>query len=368
MDEVVPEVYAKAVREHDLQPVERPTMEVLEETDGRPTRLKATVEVRPEIELGEYKGVEISRPPASITDEDVDHSIAALAKERATLVPVDRPAQAGDVVTLDYQGSVDGVTFEGGTATGQEVELSEGRFIPGFVAGIVGMTVGESRDVEAQFPDPYAEPSLAGKAARFAVTMHEVKQLELPEINDEFAQAVSSNQTVAELRADVRKRLEAIAQSRERRAIGNALMEKLLAVQEFPLPESLVESEIDNLMNDVASAATRAGSTFEAYLEQIGKTEEELRTQYRSEAESRVKATLLVEQIAKRENIVATPADIQEELEALARQYGQPVARIRKALGNNVLSLMDGIVRNKTLDFLVDNAKVVTEETSGATT
>jgi trigger factor len=366
MDEVLPEAYAKAVREHDLQPVERPTMEVLEESDGRPTRLKATVEVRPEIELGEYKGIEITRPPLRITDEDVDRSLSALARERATLAPVDRPAQLADVLTVDYEGRVDGEAFEGGTAQGQEMELAEERFIPGFVAGIVGMKAGETREIDVTFPDPYAEPSLAGKAARFTIAVHEVKQLELPEINDEFAQAVSSSQSVAELQADIRKRLEAIAQSRERRAIGNAVMEKLLVAQEFPLPETLVDAEIDNLVNDVASTATRAGTTFEAYLEQIGKTADELRAQYRPEAESRVKATLIVEQIARTEKIVATPADVQEELEALARQYGQPVARIRKALGNNVLSLMDGIIRNKTLDFLIDNAEVTTEETSGS--
>ncbi len=358
VEEVVPEVYAKAVREHDLEPVNRPKMEVLEETDGRPTRVKATVEVRPEIALQQYKGVAVSRPAVVVTDDDVERSLRALAKERAMLVPVERPAELGDVVTLDYEGKIDGVAFEGGSASGESTELTDGRFIPGFVAGIVGMSAGETKDVAAQFPDGYAQAELAGKNAVFTVALRDVKRFDLPEIDDEFAASVSDNQTVEELRADVRRRLEAISASRERRAVANAVLDALVRQHDFALPGTMVDAEVDHLVNDAVSAAARAGVAFEQYLTQLGKTEEELRAQYRSEAEVRVKTTLLVEHIAKAENIVATPADIAEELDALARQYRQPVAKVRKALGSNVLSLMDGIVRNKTLDFLVDHAEV----------
>lgn len=363
MEEVLPEVYAKAVREHDLEPVDRPKMEVVEEEGGRPRRLKATVEVRPEIALGEYKGLAVGKPDTAISDEDVTRSLEALAKERATVIPVDRPAQLGDVVTIDYRGTIDGEAFEGGTAEGQVTELREGRFIPGFVAGIVGMSAGESKDVTARFPDDYGQADLAGKDAVFAVTLHEVKQFELPAIDDEFARSISSSESLEDLRADVRRRLEAIAESRARRAVGNALIEKLLAAHDFPLPATLVEAETEQLVNEAAASASRSGTSMEEYLQQIGKSEEELRQEYRRDAELRVKSTLLVEEIAKKEHIAATPADISEELEALSRQYGQPVARIRKALGNGLLSLMDGIVRNKTLDFLIDHAEVAAEET-----
>ena len=358
VEEVVPEVYAKAVREHDLEPVGRPKMEVLEETDGRPTRVKATVEVRPEIALGRYKGVAVTRPPVVVTDDDVERSLQALAKERAMLVPVERGAQLGDVVTLDYEGKIDGIAFEGGSASGEATELTEGRFIPGFIAGIVGMRAGETKDVSATFPEGYAQAELAGKDAVFTVSLRDVKQFDLPSIDDEFAAGVSNNHTVEELRADVRRRLEAISASRERRAVANAVLDTLVREHDFALPETMVDAEVDHFMNDAASGAARAGVEFDQYLAQIGKSEDELRAQYRSDAETRVKTTLLVEQIAKTESIVATPADLAEELEALARQYRQPVANVRKALGNNVLSLMDGIVRNKTLDFLVDHAEV----------
>ncbi len=364
VDDVVPEVYARVIREHDLDPVDRPKLEVIEESDGRPIRLKATVEVRPVVELGAYKGAKVVRPPIVVTDEEVERSLTALAKERATLVPVSRPAQLGDVATLDYAGTIDGVAFEGGTATGATLELAEGRFVPGFVGGIVGMSPGESNNVELRFPDEYAASDVAGKQAVFAVTLHDLKEFELPALDDGFAQAVSGSQTVDELRAELRRRLEAVATARSRRVIGNAVLEQLLAAHAFALPQSMVEAELDRIMEDAAAAAASSGTSFDEYVQRLGTTEAALRTSRRAEAELRVKTTILVEQIAKAEQIVATPADIAAELEVLSRRYGQPVARIRKALGNNVLSLMDGIVRSKTLDLLIDNAEVGEQETT----
>ena len=266
LEDVVPEAYAKAVREHELNPVDRPKMEMLPEEDGKPKRVKATVEVRPEIELAPYRGIELEREAVATTDDDVTRSIEALAKDRATLVPADRAAQLGDVVTLDYEGKIDGVPFEGGSATGQPTELEEGRFIPGFATGIAGMTAGETKDVEAHFPDDYSEATLAGKTAVFTVTLHEVKQYELPPIDDAFAQAISENKTVDELRTDVRRRLDAIAEGRARRTLGNAVMEKLLAAHDFSLPESMVEGEIDQMVSDVAPQATRYGVSYEDFL------------------------------------------------------------------------------------------------------
>jgi trigger factor len=352
VEDVVPEAYAKAVREHDLDPVDRPKMEVVREEDGRPACIKATVEVRPEIELGEYKGLDVESEPIAITDEDVEKSLVTLARERATLVPVERPAAIGDIVTLDYEGTIDGEPFEGGSSKGETIELEEGRFIPGFASGIAGMNAGESGALEATFPDEYPEKQLAGKTASFAVTLHEVKTLELPEIDDDFAGSISEGKSLDELRADVRTRLEAIAKSRERRAIGNAVLDRLMEAHDFPLPETLVERELAQMLADAGPS------------DKGDKSEGQLRAELRPAAEARVKGSLLIEAIAKEQHITATPADLAEELAALSRQYGQPVDRIRRALGNNVLSLMDGIVRTKTLDFLIDNADVQNKVTS----
>lgn len=353
VDELMPEVYAKAVREHDLEPVKAPDLEVLEETEGRPSRMKATVEVRPSIELGVYRGVKVARPPAEVTEADVDRSLEALARERATLVPAERAARLGDVATVDFEGKVDDEPFEGGRGSNEVIELNEGRFIPGFAAGIVDMRPGETKEIEARFPEDYPAAALAGKTATFTVALHELKELELPALDDDLAKAVSENQTIGELRGDLRRRLEAIAAGRGRRSIGNAVMARLLAAHDFPLPASMVDAELDHILEDAAAAAGKDAQPPD-------------RETYRAEAESRVKASLLIQEIAKAEKIVATPADLAAELEALSRRYGQPVARVRTALGNNVLSLMDGIVRYKTLDFLIDNAEVVDEETTGS--
>jgi trigger factor len=231
------------------------------------------------------------------------------------------------------------------------MELTEGRFVPGFAAGIAGMAAGQTKPVEARFPDAYPVADLAGKAAQFTVTLHDVKELELPPIDDDFAKAVSTNATVGALREDLRQRLQAIATARSRRAVGNAIMGQLLQKHDFPLPPSLLDNELAHLVADAAAGA--GGSE---------KSEAQLREELRAEAESRVKAGLLIQAIAKAENITATPADMAAELQALARRYGQPVDRIRKTLGNNVLSLMDGIVRNKTLDLLIDHAVVMGDQ------
>ncbi len=358
MEDVVPAVYAKAVREHDIDPVDRPKMELLPGEEGEPARIKAVVDVRPQIELGTYKGIEVTREPVIVTDAEVERALTSLARDRATLVPAEREAKLGDVVTIDYEGKIDGTAFEGGTAAGQQTELSEGRFIPGFATGIAGMKSGETKEVEAKFPDDYQQADLAGKTAVFTITLHEVKELEMPVIDDEFAKAASQHQTLDELRTDVRARLEAVAESRRRRDIGNDLVERLVSSHDFPLPAVMVDREVENMLQDGAGMAARMGMSFDDYLKAAGKTEDELRQEYREEAQRRVKGTLILESIAKAENIAATPADIQNELADLAKQYGQPIDRIRQALGNNVLSLMDGIVRNKTVEFLIENAQL----------
>jgi trigger factor len=349
VDDVVPDLYAKALREHDLDPVDRPKLEVLERNGERPTRLRATVQVRPPIELHDYKGVVVRVPSFAVSDADVERSLTALAKERATLVPVSRPARLGDVALLDYTGTIDDVPFDGGTAQAQTVELNEGRFVPGFIGGVVGMQPGELRNVDARFPDDYPVPELAGKGAVFAIALHELKEFELPALDDEFARAIG-DKSLDELRADLRRRLESIATAQSRRAVATAVIEHMVAAHDIALPATMVESEIDRLMEDAAAEAPG------------GTTEEQPRETFRPQAEATVKRTLLIEEIAKREKIVATPADIAGEIEVLARRYGQPASRVRKALGNNVLSLMDGIVRNKTLELLVDNARPVANQ------
>lgn len=358
MEELVPSLYSAAVREHSLEPVARPEMELVPDDDGNPARFIATVTVRPKIELGDYKGIELTAVADKADDEDVDRSLEALRREAATLIPVDRPVALGDVVTLDYEGKIDGVAFEGGAATGETTEIREDRFIPGFAAGIVGMKAGETKEVHATFPEPYGNADLAGKEAVFTITVHEVKEPELPVADDAFAARVSNQGTLLELKVDIRKRLDALAASRARRALSTQLVDRLRERYDFPLPEVLVAYEVESLLADSKGYIARMGLSWDDYLKSSEKTEEQLRAQYREEAERRVRSTLLLQEIAKAEGIEATREDIEAEINGLAEQYGQPRERILEMMRSNLDTLIDGIVRTKTLDFLLDNAKV----------
>ncbi len=366
MEDLVPQVYARAIEEHDLEPVERPAMELLPEVDGEPMRFKAIVSIRPQIELGSYKGVAVEGVAETASDQELEDAIERLRKDAATLVPVERPVQLGDVATLDYEGKIDGVPFEGGTSKGEQTEIAESRFIPGFAAGIVGMSAGETREVEATFPADYQAEELAGKTAIFTITVNEIKEPELPALDDEFAKRIGQKETVEELRADVKTRLDEMTKSRARQTMVGSLVEKLAEAHEVPLPAVLVEREIDSLLNDSKQYVARYGTTWEDYLEATGKAESSFRDDFRPEAEKRVKSTLLIEAVAKAEKIEATPADLDAEIGALSRQYRQPPEKIVEMLRGNVGSLVDGIIRTKTLDFLLDHAEMTQAATNAA--
>jgi trigger factor len=359
LEDLVPEKYAEAVKEHAIEPLARPEMEMLPEEEGQPMRFKAVVAVRPPIEPAPYEGIEVEDVPEKAGDDDLDQALETMRKNAATLIPVDRPVQLGDTATIDYAGQIDGVPFDGGTATGQQAEIAEERFIPGFASGIVGMNAGETREINVKFPDEYGATELAGKDATFTITVHEIKEPELPELDDEFAKRVSQHQTLAELKEEVRGRLDGVAAQKARRAISTELLDKLVAANDFPLPQVLVEREIDGLLDESRQYIARMGISWDEYLKQSEKSEEQIRADFREEAERRVKTTLLIEEIAKREKIETSPADLEAELGALARQYGQPREKILELLGRNIGALVDGIVRTKTIDRLIERAKRV---------
>ncbi|MDB5027175.1 MAG: hypothetical protein JWO66_864 [Candidatus Eremiobacteraeota bacterium] len=366
LDDLLNSKYPAALEEHGIDPLDRPAIELVPTEEGQPPVFKATVPVRPQFEPKDYTGIEIADVPEQAGDEDVERALQQMRREAATLAPVDRAAKAGDTVVMDYEGKIDGVPFDGGTAHGQETELLDERFIPGFVGGIVGMSPGQTKDVEAKFPDPYANPDLAGKDAVFTITVHDVKEAELPELDDELAKRVSRSQTLDELRAEIKRRLDETVKRNARRQMSGELLDKIVAANDFPLPEVLVEREIDTLLGESRQYVGRAGLTWDQYLESSGKTEAELREGFRPEAERRVKTTLLVEAIAKKEGVQATQEDVETELSALAAQYGQPRERIIEALQSNVAALIDGIVRTKTIDRLIEQAKRVPALTGSA--
>jgi trigger factor len=356
MDDVVPEAYSRAVRENKIEPVDRPQVELLPSEDGGALKLRATVSVRPSIVLGDYKGIAVAAEHDAVSDDDVSRSLEALRRDQAALVPVDRPVESGDVATLDFEGRVDGEPFEGGSATNQATEVREDRFIPGFAAGVIGMSAGETKSLEARFPDDYPNAGLAGKIATFDVTVHDVKAPEYPNLDDEFAARFLRDGSLEQLRSDVRGRLERTNASRARRAMTAELLEKLRDMHDVPLPEVLVARETESLVDEARQYVKRADIAWEDYLERNGKTEEALRAEYREEAERRVKTGLLIEEIARAEKIEASAADIDAELANLSAQYGQPKAAILELIRPNMGALVDGIVRSKTIEFLLGQA------------
>ncbi len=357
-DLVGPKVDA-ALEEHHLAPLTTPSVELVPGEGEGPPSFKAHVYIRPEFEPRDYAGVEIADVPESASDEEFERTLEQMRRNAATLVPVDRAVALGDTVVADYEGKVDGVPFDGGAAQGQEIDVVERGFIPGFAAGILGMRAGETKEVQATFPDPYGNADLAGKEAVFTITVHEVKEPELPELDDEFAKRVSRHETLEDLRADVRRRLDENVRNAARRRMSQELLEKIAAANDVPAPEVLVEREIEQILGDMQANMGRAGIAWDEYLAANGKTPAEVRAELRTEAERRVKTTLLVEEIAKKEGIQATQADVETELDALAAQYGQPREKIAQALRSNVAALIDGIVRTKTIDKLIEQARRV---------
>jgi trigger factor len=367
LNDLVPGKVDAAVQEHGLEPLATPSVELVPEEEGQPLRVKAVVSVRPPIELADYAGIEIPDLPETAGESDVEAALERLRRDAATLVPVDRPVQLGDMATLDYEGKIDGVPFDGGTAQGQETEIRQESFIPGFVDGIVGMKAGETKDVTAHFPENYQNAELAGKDAVFTIAVHEIKEPELPALDDELAKRVSRSESLDDLRAELKRRLDDQVKQNARRRVSGELLDKIVAANDFPLPEVLVERELDALLNESRQYVAQAGVKWDDYIAGSGKSETDLREQFRDEARRRVKTTLLVEAIAKKEGVEATQADIEAELDALSAQYGQPREAIIQALSRNVGALIDGIVRTKTIDKLIEQAKRVpaTESTAG---
>lgn len=362
IEAVVPDAYAKALEEHDLDPVDHPKIDLERTEEGRALKITATVAVKPEIVLGTYSGISLTRHRLPVSDEDVDKSIDALRRRAATLEPVSgRGIESGDIVTLDYEGRIDGELFEGGTATNHTTEVSPDRFIPGFAEQLYGAMAGDHRTVKVTFPPTYRPDALAGKPATFEVAIHTIQAPVLPPLDDAFANLVSDLQTLDALRAEVRRRLERGADAQARERMESDLLRTLIDAHDFPLPDVLVERESASLLADLKRSVAESGVDWNAFLAARKATEEELAAQVRADAQRRVKGALLLEAIAKAENIRVGAADVDGEVDRLARSTGRSKEATLQALERQggVGQLRGAIKRNKTLALLVEKAKVV---------
>lgn len=362
-DIVYPEAYQAAVAEQGVEPVDRPDVSIETLPDGeKPLVFSLVVAVKPEVELGAYKGIEVEKRAYNVTDDEVDAAIAQLQEGVARMVDVDRPVENGDTVNLDYSGSVDGVKFDGGTAQGQTLTIGSGQFIPGFEEQMVGMATGEEKDIEVTFPEEYHAENLAGKKAVFAVKVNGIQVKELPALDDEFAKDVSEYDTLEALREAKRKELLEQAEKNAKIEKENDVVRKAVENANVEIPDAMVERQIDSFLQDMGYRLQMQGISLEDYLKYTNTEISALRDQYRADAALRVKSQLVLEAISKAEKIGATPEEISDKVAEYAKQFGNMTLEdFEKNLqADDRQYFADQVVVEKTLALLVDNAKEVT--------
>lgn len=361
LDILLPIAYGQAVRETGIEPVDRPEVDIQQMERGKNLIFKATVTVKPEVKLGDYKNLTIEPKEFTVTDEDVDAELKQMQERHAELVAVeDESAQNGDIAMIDFEGFLDGVAFEGGKAENYSLELGSGTFVAGFEEQVVGMKPGEEKDIKVTFPEEYHSPNLAGKEATFKVKLNSLKRKNLPALDDEFAKDVSEFDTLEELKADTRKKLEEKAAKDKEQYIREQLVLKAAENAEIDLPPVMVEHELDQMVQEFAQRLQFQGLTLDMYYQFSGMDESKLRDQMRDDATTRVRTALVLEAIGKAENIEVSEEDVNKELERLAGIYGRPADELRKIFTaqDGLAALKRDLQTRKTVDFLVAENKV----------
>lgn len=354
------EVYGPAIDENKLEVVDRPQVDIQQIGTGKNLQFTCEVFVKPDVTLGEYKGVEVKKEHTLVTEDDVNAEIEKERNKQAAEVSVDDRAVAeGDTVNLDYSGSVDGVKFAGGTAEGQTLKIGSHTFIPGFEEQMVGMTVGEEKDLNVTFPEKYHAENLAGKNAVFHVKVNSITKTELPELDDDFAQD-NGFDTFDAYKADVAKKLQEIADTNYDVEIENALIEKAVANAQMDIPAAMIDDQLNYVMRDVEYSMMRQGLRMEDYLKYTGQTREQMAQQYRGEAENRVKIQLVLEAIRKAENIEPTAEDIDEQSAKQAKRAGQEVEAFKANLTDEHKAYLSDLAAiQKVCDLMKAGATVV---------
>ncbi|WP_040950158.1 trigger factor [Gorillibacterium massiliense] len=361
LDIILPEAYSEAVEETKIEPVDRPEVDVQEMGKGQALKFTAKVTVKPEVTLGEYKGVEVEEKKAEVTEEDITAELNRLQQRHAELVVVeDGPAENGDMTSIDFEGFKDDVAFEGGKGENYSLELGSGSFIPGFEEQVVGMNVGESKDINVTFPEDYHSEELKGQPVIFKVTLNGLKRKNLPALDDEFAKDVSEFETLDEYKEDISKRLLTQKEQALKTEKENAVVEKVIAASEVEVPAVMIENQVSDMLNEFANRLQSQGMNLELYTQFTGQTEETLKNQMRPDAEKRVLGNLVLAAVSKAEGIEASEEELQEELEKMGKTYNRPVEEVRSIFTANGMldQLQSEIVTRKTVDFLVANSKV----------
>ncbi|MCY7696115.1 trigger factor [Bacillus altitudinis] len=356
LDILLPVEYPKAIDEAGIEPVDRPEIDVEKIEKGESLIFTAKVTVKPEVKLGDYKGLNVEKDDTSVSDEDVQEELKAMQNRQAELVVKEEGAiENGDTVVLDFEGFVDGEAFEGGKAENYSLEVGSGSFIPGFEEQLVGLEAGAEKDVEVTFPEEYHAEDLAGKLAVFKVKIHEIKAKELPALDDEFAKDVDEEvETIAELTEKTKKRLEEAKENEAEGKLREELVAKASENAEVDVPQAMVDTELDRMMKEFEQRLQMQGMNLELYFQFSGQDEDALKEQMKEDAAKRVKSNLTLEAIAAAEDLQVSDEEVEEELSKMAEAYNMPVENIKQAIGSTEAMKEDLKVR-KAIDFLVEN-------------
>ncbi|MBB6672306.1 trigger factor [Cohnella nanjingensis] len=360
IDILLPGAYSEAVDQAGITPVDRPEVDVEQFAQGQSFKFKAKVTVKPEVTLGDYKGIEAPAAEPEVSEEEIKAELERLQQRHAELVVVDEgPAQQGDTTIIDFEGFLDGVPFEGGKGERYSLELGSGSFIPGFEEQVVGLNIAEEKDIDVTFPENYQAENLAGKAVVFKVKLHEIKRKNLPELDDEFAKDVSEFDTFEEYKQDLSAKLKERKEKEAEAARENAVIDKASEAAEVEIPEAMIESEIENMMKDFESRLRMQGMTLDLYYQFSGQDEAALKGQMRVDAEKRVRNNLVLEAIAEAEKLEVSDSDLDEELENLSKMYNRPAEELRTIFtSNGYLDTLNADLKvRKAVKFIVEQSK-----------
>lgn len=356
---LIPDAYEKALEECEEDIVSSPSIDVVQIEAGKPFIFTAEVALKPEVRLGKYKGVKVDKVETVVTDEEVDAEINKERENNARNIEVtDRPVKDGDITTLDFEGFVDGVAFEGGKGENYPLTIGSGAFIPGFEEQLIGAEIDKEVEVNVTFPEDYQAEELKGKAAVFKCTVKGIKEKELPELDDEFASEVSEFETLAEYKADVKGKLEERKAKEARDAKEAAVIDAIVNDSEMEIPEAMLETQQKQMVDEFAQRLQMQGLSMEQYFQFTGATYDKMIEQVKPQAEKRIKSRLVLEAIVQAEKIAATDEDYEEELKVMAESYQMEVEKIKELLPEkSAVQIREDLAVRKAAEFVVENAK-----------
>ena len=358
IDEMLPKAYGDAVDECGEEIVSRPKIDIVQMESGKPFIFEAEVAVKPEVTLGTYKGVQVEKASIEVNDAEVEAEVIKEREANARTITVeDRPVADGDIVSLDFEGFVDGVPFEGGKGENYELTIGSGAFIPGFEEQLVGAEAQKDLEVNVTFPEEYHAKELAGKAALFKCRVNNIRVKELPEVDDEFAQEVSEFDTLDEYKADIRERLLKDKEAEAKKIKEDAVIEKIIGEAQMEIPDAMVDFQTEQLMDDFAQRMQAQGLSLQQYFQFSGMTEEQYREQMRPRALQNIQSRLVLEAVAQAEGLEVTQEDVDAEMQRMAEMYKMDVERIKELFGEYQLGEMKkDLAIQKAIDLVRDAA------------